>query len=119
MEFVANVETPNGDFIVPWLVGVGHVEGYRQSNRYTEYQARKFDAGIRGYKPVATDLIAHVLCLADCLELTFGEWAENLGLSDDSIQARWDYIHHQEWCIIIRRILGNDFEKIREWAQEQ
>lgn len=119
IEFVATVETPCGDFVTPWGVGVGHVKGYRPFGGYTIAQLNRFLRGIAEYKPNATDLIVHILVFSDVLDCTFSEWAENLGLSDDSISARRDYLAYQEQCMIIRRVLGDDFEKIREWAQEQ
>jgi len=119
MEFIASVETPKGDFVSSWSVGVGNAKGFRVSGKYTVYQHNKFKAGIAAYKPSGQDLIVHILAFADALELTFSEWADNLGLSDDSIQARRDYMQYQEQCMIIRRVLGKDFEKIREWSNEQ
>jgi len=116
--FHATVQTPAGTFSTPWGVGVGHAKGYRQGG-YTAYQFQLFQKGIRAYKPIPEDLICHIITFSDTLETTFPEWAENLGMSADSISAKESYETYQQQNIILRNAFGDKWDAMVEYAYEQ
>ena len=119
MSFHATVVTPYGTFTTPWTVGTGHARQSPYGNRKTIYEAKLLAKAIAKYKPVASDLIAHILAFSDCLDITFCEWAENLGMDNDSIKAKESYDLYTEQNMILRRAFGKDWVDAQDWAREQ
>lgn len=106
----------SGFWAFPYKCGMGHIEKkpgalpmpnppYRKGTiAYAEWEARN----TRPKKPSNSDIMYSILTDAEAGNLSFNEWCDNYGYSNDSVKAFNTYQTCCEYAVFIRKVFTSE-----------
>ncbi len=112
------------DHVFEYRTGLGHATPMFKGNGYTRNLKPK-DKKIKVYSelklylhiPSIEDILYCLFSDANCAEDLFQDFCDNLGYSSDSIKAKEVYDSCQSNTIKLRKALGRDYYKIKDYIE--